>query len=91
MPKVVVIAQIKDPAKWEAGFRTHGEVFKTYGLEAPVHFTVAGNEIAICFEPRDVGAFMNVIQQPATIAAMEFDGVLRDTVKPYVLDKEFKP
>ena len=27
MPNVVVTAQVEDSVKWEAGFRTHGELF----------------------------------------------------------------
>jgi len=30
MPKVIVPPQVHDPAKWEAGFRTHGELFRKY-------------------------------------------------------------
>ncbi len=28
MPKVVVTAQIEDPARWEEGFRTHGDLLR---------------------------------------------------------------
>jgi hypothetical protein len=34
MPKVILTAQVEDAAKWEAGFRTHGDVFRAYGLQA---------------------------------------------------------
>jgi hypothetical protein len=30
MSKVVITAQVQDPVKWEAGFRTHRDVFRTY-------------------------------------------------------------
>ena len=30
MPKVILTAQVQDPVKWEAGFRTHGDLFRTY-------------------------------------------------------------
>ena len=30
MPNVIVTAQVQDPAKWEAGFRMHGELFRKY-------------------------------------------------------------
>jgi hypothetical protein len=33
MPKVIVTAQVQDPVKWEAGFRTHGYLFRTYTPE----------------------------------------------------------
>ncbi len=42
MPMVIVTVQVQDPVKWEAGFRTHGDLFrKTYTLRAPVHYTIA--------------------------------------------------
>jgi hypothetical protein len=53
MPKVVITAQVQDGVKWEANFRTHGDVFKTYNLRAPIQYTVAGNEVAICMEPEN--------------------------------------
>ncbi len=27
MPKVIILAQVQDPAKWEAHFLTHGDLF----------------------------------------------------------------
>jgi hypothetical protein len=33
---------------------------------------------------------MRVLEPPATAEAMAFDGVLRDTVKVFVLDKELE-
>jgi len=87
MAKVLITAQVQDGVQWEKGFRTHGDVFKTYGLLAPVQFTVAGNEVALCMEPSDAQAFMKTIQAPETAAAMQADGIKRETVKIYVLDK----
>jgi hypothetical protein len=37
----------------------------------------------------DVDKYFEVMDSPATEEAMAFDGVLRDTVKVSVLDKEF--
>jgi hypothetical protein len=90
MPKIVLTCQVQDPVKWEAGFRTHGDVFRTYTLQAPVNFAVTGNEVAICMEPADLGAFKKAMESPATAEAMAFDGVKRETVKMFVLDKEVK-
>jgi hypothetical protein len=87
MAKVLMTAQVEDGAKWEAGFRTHGDLFKTYGLRAPVEFTVEGNEVALCMEPADVKAFLKTIDAPATVEGMKADGVKRETVKVHVLDK----
>ena len=92
MPKVVVIGQIKDITKWEAGFRTHGDHFKNnMGVTGPIDFAINGDEVAVCFEPADAAAFLANMDTPENIAAMEQDGVKRETVKVYVMDKEFQP
>jgi hypothetical protein len=87
---VIVTAQVQDPVKWEAGFRTHGELFRKYTLHSPVHFTIAGNEVAICMEPENLSLFKQAMDSQATVEAMTFDGVKRETVKTFVLDKEMK-
>jgi hypothetical protein len=90
MPKVIVIAEVEDAVKWEAGFRTHGDYFLTMTLREPIHFTMTGNEVAIVMEPADLGTFGRVMESQATADAMAFDGVKRETVKTFVLDKELK-
>jgi hypothetical protein len=91
MPMVIVTAQVQDPVKWEAGFRTHGDLFrKTYTLRSPVHYTITGNEVAICMEPENLKSFKQAMESQATVEAMTFDGVKRETVKTFVLDKEMK-
>ena len=89
MPKVIITAQVQDAVKWEAGFRTHGELLRTY-THAPIHFMTAGNEITICMEPDNLDTFKRIMESQATIDAMAFDGVKRETVKTFVLDKEMK-
>jgi len=89
MAKVIITAQVQDPVKWEAGFRTHGDLFRSYTLRA-LHFTTAGNEIAICMEPENLDVFLQHVASPTTAEAMALDGVLRETVKISVLDREFK-
>jgi hypothetical protein len=89
MPKVILTAQVQDPVKWEAGFRTHGDLFRTYTLRA-VDFTITGNEVAICMEPENLDAFKKAMESQATAEAMAFDGVKRETVKTFILDKEVK-
>ena len=89
MPKVIVTAQVQDPVKWESGFRTHGDLFRSY-THAPVHFTIVGNEVVICMEPENLDTFNKVMQSQATADAMNHDGVKRETVRVFVLDKELK-
>ncbi len=90
MPMVIVTAQVQDPVKWEVGFRTHRDLFRSYALRAPVHFTMAGNEVAVCFQPQDLEAFRQAIESQASVEAMASDGVLPETVQIFVLDKEIK-
>ena len=91
MPKVVVVAQVKDPVKWEKSFRTHGNLFRSETITKPINFgATEGNQVAVCLEPDDLAVFMKAMDSPATAEAMAFDGVLRETVKVFVLDKEFK-
>ena len=74
----------------EAGFRTHGELFRKYTLHSPINFSVAGNEVTICMEPENLTSFKQAMESQATAEAMAFDGVKRETVKTLVLDKEMK-
>ncbi len=91
MPKVIVTAQVEDPVKWEEGFRTRSELFKSMTVTRPVNFaTIEGNEVAVCSEPDDLKAFMDIMDSPVVAEAMESDGIKRDTVKVFVLDKELK-
>jgi hypothetical protein len=90
MAMVIITAQVQDPVKWEAGFRTHGDLFRTYTVRAPIHYTIAGNEVAICMEPENLKSFTQSMESQETVEAMAFDGVKRETVKTFVLDKEMK-
>ena len=88
MPSIIVTAQVEDAANWEEGFRTHGDLFREQTTTA-VNFTVTNdNEVAIHFEADNLDKYMELLDSPATAEAMEFDGVKRETVKVFVLDKE---
>ena len=92
MPKVVVTAQVEDSVRWEEGFRTHGDLFRSQTVTKPINLaTIEGNEVAVCMEPDDLDTFMEILDSPATAEAMELDGVKRETVKVFVLDKELHP
>ena len=91
MPKVVVTAQVEDSVKWEEGFRTHGDLFRSQTITEPIKFgIIEGNQVAVCFEPEDLDTYMKILDSPVTAEAMTFDGVKRETVRVFVLDKEFK-
>jgi len=88
MNKVVITAEIEDSGKWEEGFRTHAELFRSQTTRA-IHFaTTNANEVAICFTVENLNKYMEVLNSPTTAEAMAFDGVKRETVKVFVLDKE---
>ena len=36
MPMVIITAEVQDAVKWEAGFRTHSDLFRSYALRAAV-------------------------------------------------------
>jgi hypothetical protein len=91
MPKVIVAAQVKDSAVWEKNFRTHADVFRIMGVTKPVHYAInPGNDVAVCAEADDLDRFLAGMKSAATAEAMALDGVRPETVKMYVLDKEFK-
>ncbi len=91
MTKIVVTAQVEDSVKWEEGFRTHGDLFRSQTVSRVDFATTDENEVAVCLEPEDFDKFMEIFESPATEEAMAADGVKRETVKVYVLDKEFIP
>jgi len=89
MARVMITAQVEDSAKWEKGFRTHGELFRSMGSTVTYFATTDKNEIAIYVEPSDLDEYLKVFEAAATAKAMAFDGVKRDTVRLFILDREF--
>lgn len=88
MTKVIITAQVEDSAKWESGFRSHVDLFKSMSISKPIDLTTGeNNEVAICVEPDDLDTYMKILNSPATAEAMNYDGVKRETVKVFVLDK----
>ncbi len=89
MPKIVVTAQVENANEWEDRFRTHGDLFRSQTIASPMSFTVTGdNDIVIYSEADSVEKFMEVLESQETVDAMVNDGVKRETVKVFVLDKE---
>ncbi len=92
MPKVIAIVEVEDAARFEEGFRTRGDLFRSQSVNTPIQFAVVGeNEAVICFEPEDLDTYLEILDSPTTAEAMASDGVNRETVKIHVLDKEFDP
>lgn len=90
MPRIVLTAEVNNLDTWEKGFRTHGELFKQMGVSTMEYATIAGNRVAVCGETADLGAYMKILNSPATAEAMAVDGVKRETVQVFVLDKTVK-
>jgi hypothetical protein len=90
MPNVVVTAQVQDPVKWEAGFRTHSDLFRSMKVRGAMQYAIKGNEISVFADTEDLDTFMRVMDSQATADAMAFDGIKRETVKVVVFDKELK-
>ena len=80
---------IEDSTSWEAGFRTHGPLLANMSQNVTYFTTTAENKVALYSEPEDLNTFMEVLESEATAEAMIADGVKRDTVQVYVLDREF--
>ena len=91
MKKVIITADVEDAATWEEGFRTHVEYFKSLTVSKPIQFTASEkNQVAICIEPDNLDKYLEGMDSQETADAMAHDGVKRETVKIYVLDKELQ-
>jgi hypothetical protein len=86
MPKIIVTAEVEDFAKWEKSFRTHRDLFKQMAV-SKMEYAAQGNRVAVCGETTNLDAFMKVLSSSATTEAMKADGVKRETVQTFVLDK----
>ena len=90
MTKIIVTAQVEDAAKWEEGYRTHGDLLKSMTSEVSFFTISKDNEVTLYADVDDVDKYFEVLESPATEEAMANDGVKPDTVKVAVLDKEFR-
>ena len=91
MPRIVITAQVQDYERWERGFRTHGDLFRSALGSGANHYGTAGeNMVAVYTEVDDLSKYMEMLKSESTAQAMESDGVKRETVKVYVLEKDLK-
>lgn len=57
MSKVIVTAQVQDPTKWEAGFRTHDDLFRSMKARDAMHYAINGNEISVFADVESLDVF----------------------------------
>lgn len=89
MPRVIITASVEDSARWEENYLKHGALLASMSQSVTHYTTTADNEVALYSEPEDLEKYMEVLESQDTVAAMALDGVKRETVRIYVLDKEF--
>lgn len=91
MVRIVMTAEVEDVNKWEQGFRTHGELFKSQAIVSPYKFAInpETKHVSLSAHVKDLDKFREVLESPATAEAMKYDGVKRETTELFVLDKEF--
>lgn len=88
MAKVLITAQVQDTSVWEKNFRSHVALFRQAGVHDPMLYGIgANNEVAVVEEIDNVEQFTQLINSQENAEAMAKDGVLRETVRTYVLDK----
>ncbi len=90
MTRIVVTAQVEDGARWEKGFRTRGKLLKSTTSTSSHYAITDDNHVAVYADVEDKVKFLEVLESEATAEARAHDGLKRDTVKVFVLDKEFK-
>lgn len=89
MPMIIAAGKCEDGARWEKGFRSHSDLFRLQTVTSPIKFTVnESNFFAILFEVDDVEKFQEILESEATADAMVSDGVIRETIKVHLLDRE---
>jgi hypothetical protein len=88
---IVLTAHVKDPVKWESGFRSHSDLLKRGPMTTLIHYTITKNSDVVMYSETDsVDEYMKFLQSPEIVQAMTEDGVDRETLKVYALDKEFR-
>jgi hypothetical protein len=93
MARVIITATVNNVAAWEKSFRTHGALFRSQPGESPYLIgSTNSNDVAVSavVADGDIDAYIESLQSKETTDAMAADGVQRESVKVFVLDREFK-
>jgi hypothetical protein len=91
MHRIVALLDIDDAAKFEAGFRTRGELFRRQTIRSYHYKITDDNRVAVFGEVDDLDKYQEILASDETARAMAEDGVNRETVQLWVLDREFRP
>jgi hypothetical protein len=91
MSMVVVTAQVHDVVEWEEKFRTHSDLFLEQTISRVDLGSTDEDYVACVFHADDLDAFFEVLGSPESAEAMEGDGVDRESVKVFVIDRRFYP
>ena len=90
MTRVIITAAVNNVEAWERSFRGHADLFRSQPGSSPYLIGSTDNgEVAVSAEVSDVAAYLASIQSQETIDAMAKDGVKPESVKVFVLDREF--
>jgi len=88
MTTVVLTAEVEDTVAWEKAFRTHADLFRKMGVASRYDYGIGeGSSVVVCAEVSDAKAFLTSLESAENVAAMQNDGVKRDTVQVFVVDK----
>ena len=92
MPRIVAMIQVEDLPEWEKNFRTHGDLFRRQTIQGHYDYIMIkeGNRVVLSADVDDIETFFEVLKTPDASDAIDLDGVKRDTIRFYVLDKTFK-
>lgn len=91
MTRIVLTAQVENPKTWEQQFQTHADLFRQMGFAKAYDYSIGkDSDVAVSVEVDDVDGFLQALESPENVAAMENDGVRRDTVHVFVLDKSLR-
>ena len=88
MKRIIITADVENAAAWEEAFRTHADLFRSQTSKLMHYAVTEDNRVALYTEVEDLDRFQEVIDSEATAEAMAMDGVKRDSVRIYALDKE---
>ena len=92
MPRIVFMIEVDDLTEWEQKFRTHGDLFRRQTIDGHYEYTMIedGKRVVLSADVRDIDTFFDVLETPAADAAKDLDGVNRDRIEVFVLDKRFE-